>query len=98
MQEARAAGCHSSADADTYFEQKRKREAEESGRRKEGGQAGVNMDSMGTFSNLRNAAEQAISSSLTDLDIKADLLSEPVSTCAVFRYYPAAILWLFTFV
>lgn len=84
MQEARAAGCHSSADADKYLEQKRKREGEESGRRKEGSQAGVNMDSMGTYSNLRNSAEQAISSSLTDLDIKADLLSEPVSTCAVF--------------
>ncbi|KAM7525300.1 hypothetical protein LguiA_015202 [Lonicera macranthoides] len=77
LTEARAAGCHSSADADKYLEQKRKREGEESGRRKEGSQAGVNMDSMGTYSNLRNSAEQAISSSLTDLDIKADLLSEP---------------------
>lgn len=39
LEEARAAGCRTSAEADKYFEQKRKREAEESARReKDSGQ------------------------------------------------------------
>ena len=33
LQEARAAGCRNSAEADRYLAQKRKREAEESARR-----------------------------------------------------------------
>lgn len=40
MQEAHAAGCHSTAEADRYLEQKRKRENEENGPRKESCQDG----------------------------------------------------------
>lgn len=83
LTEARAAGCHSSADADTYFEQKRKREAEENSCRKGVAQSGLNIpmsvDPAATYSNLK-IAEQANLTSHTDLDImtspKADLLSE----------------------
>ncbi|KAA8519204.1 hypothetical protein F0562_013460 [Nyssa sinensis] len=90
LKEARAAGCHSSAEADRYFEQKRKRKAEDStGRVNEISQAGPSsqgglnvsmpLDSVSKDSNSRNAG-QANSSSFTDLDIiafpGAELLSE----------------------
>ncbi|CAK9156817.1 unnamed protein product [Ilex paraguariensis] len=89
LSEARAAGCHSSADADRYLEQKRKRETEESGRKKgsvqagANGQGGLNMptpsDSLDTYSNSRTAGQTSLSF-LSDVDIVAfpgaDLLSE----------------------
>lgn len=86
MQEARAAGCHSSAEADKYNQEKRKKEAEESGRRKENAQAGLTMpvssDSVSAYSNSRTT-QLDDSSSLTDFDLMsfpvANLLSESVS-------------------
>lgn len=86
MQEARAAGCHSSAEADKYNQEKRKKEAEESGWRKENAQAGLTMpvssDSVSAYSNSRTT-QLDDSSSLTDFDLMsfpvANLLSESVS-------------------
>ncbi|CAI9783986.1 unnamed protein product [Fraxinus pennsylvanica] len=89
LKEARAAGCRSSGEADRYLEQKRRREAEDSGHRKESSQAGpssqeslnvpVSSDSLNTYSNTTSAGH-VNSSSLTDLDFVplsgADLLSE----------------------
>lgn len=92
MQEARAAGCRTSAEADRYLEQKRKREAEESSHRaKDGvpggpsGQAAPNSfmasESVGKDSNSRPTA-QASSSYAKDLDImgfaETQLLSDTV--------------------
>jgi hypothetical protein len=93
IQEARASGCRTAAEADRYLEQKRKREAEESARRaKENAQVGPSSqagpnafmasESGGKESNSRPAV-QATSTSANDLDIMglqgADLLSESVS-------------------
>ncbi|KAL2475777.1 Transcriptional adapter ADA2b [Abeliophyllum distichum] len=89
LKEARVAGCRSSGEADRYLEQKRRREAEDSGHRKESSHAGpssqeslnvpVSSDSLNTYSNTTPAGH-ANSSSLTDLDFVplsgADLLSE----------------------
>lgn len=83
LKEARAAGCHSSAEADKYNQEKRKKEAEESGRRKENAQAGLTMpvssDSVPAYSNSRTT-QLDDSSSLTDFDLMsfpmANLLSE----------------------
>ncbi|KAK3002682.1 hypothetical protein RJ639_017919 [Escallonia herrerae] len=82
LKEARAAGCHSSADADRYIEQKKKREAEESERKKESAQVGpsqgganvpMSSESVGTYS------QQANSGTLADFDTPgSDLLSESV--------------------
>ena len=91
IQEAQAAGCFSSDEANRYLEQKGKRDAEESpSNAKENiqagasGQGGVNMptsfDSVCRDSNSRTLANL---SSFTDLDTGAfpgaDLLSESVS-------------------
>lgn len=93
MQEARAAGCRTSAEADRYLEHKRKKDAEENARRaKESGQVGpssqggpnlfVSSESVDKDSNSRPAG-QATSSSASDMDIMgfygSDLLSEAVS-------------------
>lgn len=93
MQEARAAGCRTSAEANRYLELKRKRESEENARRTKesaqigpSSQAGPNTfmasESVGKELNSRPVG-QAASSSVNDLDIGgshgADLLSESVS-------------------
>ncbi|CAN1260105.1 Transcriptional adapter ADA2b [Linum perenne] len=84
VQEARAAGCRTSIEADRYLEHKRKREADESSRRvKEGSQGGPNVlmasEPVGKDSNTRPAG-QGSSSYVNDLDITAffdtQLLSE----------------------
>ncbi|KAL0300895.1 UNVERIFIED_CONTAM: Transcriptional adapter ADA2b [Sesamum radiatum] len=86
LKEARAAGCRSAAEADRYFEQK-KRETEEGDHRKESSQAGpssqeslsvpVSSDSFGTYSTTTSAGQ---ANSSTDLDFvtisAATLLSE----------------------
>ena len=94
VQEARAAGCRTSAEADRYLEQKRRREAEEHARRvKESAQGGTSgqgaqnvfmaSESVGKDANSRTAG-QATSSSVNDFDVmgcpEAELLSETVST------------------
>ncbi|XP_031118687.1 transcriptional adapter ADA2b [Ipomoea triloba] len=84
LKEARAAGCRSSAEADRYFEQKRKREVEENGPKKENYHAGPSiqdsLSSLGTHSNKRSSSLANLSS-LTDLEFAAhsaiELLSEP---------------------
>lgn len=92
VQEARVAGCRSSGEADRYLEQKRRREAEDRGHRKENSHAGpssqeslnvpVSSDSLNTYSNTTSVGHST-SASLTDLDFVslsgADLLSESVS-------------------
>lgn len=93
IQEARAAGCRTSAEADRYLELKRGREAEEASRRaKEGGHAGASSqgganvfmasESLGKDSNSRPSG-QASSSHVNDLYImgfnETQLLSEAVS-------------------
>ena len=93
LQEARAAGCRNSAEADRYLAQKRKREAEESARRtKESAQGGpsnlgvsnalMSPDSAGKDLRGRPAGP-ATSSSVNEMDVTgyyvADLLSESVS-------------------
>ncbi|KAG6695556.1 hypothetical protein I3843_09G104700 [Carya illinoinensis] len=90
LKEARAAGCRTSAEADRYLEQKRKREAEENAcRPKESAQVGPSTqagpnafmasESAGKELNSRPAG-LATPSSVNDLDImgsyRADLLSE----------------------
>lgn len=99
FQDARAAGCRTSAEADRYLKQKRKREVEENARRvkesSQGGpssQAGPNAfmasESVGKEFNSRPVG-QATSNSMNDLDIMgfygAELLSESVS--AVPKFY-----------
>ncbi|XP_019176988.1 PREDICTED: transcriptional adapter ADA2b isoform X2 [Ipomoea nil] len=84
LKEARAAGCRSSAEADRYFEQKRKREVEENGPKKENYHVGPSsldsLSSLGTHSNKRSSSLANLSS-LTDLEFAAhsaiELLSEP---------------------
>lgn len=93
MQDAQAAGCRTSAEADRYLEQKRKREAEESSQRaKENAQAGpgnqggpnvfMAADSVGKESNAKPAG-QGSSSYVNDLDVtgfyETQLLTENVS-------------------
>ncbi|GAV59866.1 Myb_DNA-binding domain-containing protein/ZZ domain-containing protein/SWIRM domain-containing protein [Cephalotus follicularis] len=90
LKEARAAGCRTSAEADRYMEQKKKREAEESSRRvKESAQVGPSnqggqnvfmaSESIGKDSSSRLPG-QASSSHVNDLDImgfyETQLLSE----------------------
>lgn len=86
IQEARAAGCRSSAEADRYLEQKR-REGDDGANRKENSQAGPSSqeslsvsDSFGTYSTTTSAGQ---ANSWTDLDFVpisgANLLSESVS-------------------
>lgn len=91
MQEARAAGCHTSVEADRYLEQKRKREAEENtGRTKENahvgpsGQGGFMASEATAKDTISRPAGQLTSNSIGDMDVMgfngADLLSEAVST------------------
>ncbi|KAJ7946422.1 Transcriptional adapter [Quillaja saponaria] len=107
LKEARAAGCRTSAEADRYWEQKRKREAEESARRvEETAQAGpsnqgapnafVASKTAGKDSSTR-ASGQATSSSVNEMDITgyygADLLSEAEKRlCCELRLPPAIYL------
>lgn len=101
LQEARAAGCRTSAEAGRYLEQKRRREAEENIRRvKESAQGGPSSqgaqnefmasESVGKDANSRTAG-QATSSSLNDFDIMgwpdAELLSETVSALFPFLVF-----------
>ena len=91
MQEARAAGCRTSVEADRWLEHKRRREAEESARRaKESAQVGPsNPGASNTFMSSDSGGKDtrpagpAASSSGNEMDITgyygADLLSEPVS-------------------
>lgn len=95
MQEAHAAGCHSTADADRYLEQKRKKETEENGSRKESCQDGgirsrdnilnssiSSADPTNTYSSQRIAC-QSNPGSFADSDPMdcpaAEFLSAPVS-------------------
>lgn len=93
LQEAQAAGCRNSAEADRYLVQKRRREAEESARRaKESAQVGpsnqgvpnalMSPDSAGKDLSARPAGP-ATSSTVNEIDVTgyygADLLSELVS-------------------
>ncbi|XP_028754929.1 transcriptional adapter ADA2b isoform X1 [Neltuma alba] len=107
LQEARAAGCRTSTEADRYLEQKRRREAEESARRsKERAQTGPNNhgvpsafmspDSAGKDSSARPAGP-AGSSSVNEMDVTgyygADLLSAPEKRlCCEHRLPPAIFL------
>ncbi|XP_021902079.1 transcriptional adapter ADA2b isoform X2 [Carica papaya] len=90
LKEARAAGCRTSAEADRYLEQRRKRQSEESSRRaKESTQVGTSIqggpnafmasEPVSKDSNCRPSG-QTSSSSLNDLDIlgfsETQLLSE----------------------
>lgn len=99
MQEAHAAGCHSTAEADRYHEQKRKRETEENGSRKESRQDGgissrdilnssiPSADLTNTYSSQR-ITYQPNRGSFTDLDPMdcpaAEFLSAPVSIISSF--------------
>ncbi|TYH53236.1 hypothetical protein ES332_D09G085000v1 [Gossypium tomentosum] len=107
LKEARAAGCRTSAEADQYLEQKKKREAEESSHRAKdgvqggpGGQAAPNSfmasESVGKDSNARPTA-QASSSYAKDLDImgfaETQLLSETEKRlCSEIRLPPPLYL------
>ncbi|KAI9123656.1 hypothetical protein K1719_004956 [Acacia pycnantha] len=107
LQEARAAGCRTAAEADKYLEKKRRREAEEIARRsKERAQAGPNNhgvpsafmspDSAGKDSSGRPAGP-AGSSSVNEMDVTgyygADLLSVPEKRiCCEHRLPPAIFL------
>lgn len=107
LKEARAAGCRTSAEADRYLEQKRRREAEESSHRAKdgvqggpGGQAAPNSfmasESVGKDSNSRPTA-QASSSYAKDLDImgfaETQLLSETEKQlCSEIRLPPPLYL------
>ncbi|XVE87647.1 hypothetical protein DITRI_Ditri19aG0004600 [Diplodiscus trichospermus] len=106
LKEARVAGCRTSAEADRYLEQKRKREAEESSHRaKDGVQGGPSghgapnsfmaSESVGKDSNSRPA--QASSSYTNDLDImgfaETQLLSEAEKRlCSEIRLPPPLYL------
>ena len=101
MQEARAAGCRTSAEADRYMELKRRREAEEASHRaRESAQVGPSSQA---GSNIFMASERPLgqpSSHLNDLDImgfdEVTLLSEAVSTIhALLLFLPSCILLLF---
>ncbi|KAL7103107.1 hypothetical protein ACP275_08G160700 [Erythranthe tilingii] len=83
---ARAVGCRTSAEADRYFEQRR-REAEDNARRKESSQAGqssqesrnipVSSDSFGTYSTTTSAGQGNSSTDLDSASVSAtNLLSE----------------------
>ncbi|XVF28047.1 hypothetical protein REPUB_Repub14bG0161800 [Reevesia pubescens] len=107
LKEAQAAGCRTSAEADRYLEQKRKREAEESSHRaKDGVQGGASgqgapnsfmaSESVGKDSNSRPTA-QASSSYANDLDImgfaETQLLSETEKRlCSEIRVPPPIYL------
>lgn len=109
LKEARAAGCRTSAEADQYLEQKKKREAEESSHRAKdgvqggpGGQAAPNSfmasESVGKDSNSRPTA-QASSSYAKDLDImgfaETQLLSETEKRlCSEIRLPPPLYLMM----
>ncbi|EXB29530.1 Transcriptional adapter ADA2b [Morus notabilis] len=105
LKEARAAGCRTSVEADTYLEQKRKREAEENACRvKESPRVGTSsqggpnafMASDSKDTNSRPTG-QAASSSVVDMDIMgfngADLLSEAEKRlCGEMRLAPPIYL------
>ncbi|KAK9267145.1 hypothetical protein L1049_009564 [Liquidambar formosana] len=100
LKEARAAGCRTSAEADRYIEQKRKREAEESAQVGPSSQGGLNVfmasESVGKDSNSRTAG-QATPSAVNDLSIAgsfgADLLSETEKRlCSEIRISPPLFL------
>lgn len=93
MQEAQAAGCRTSAEADRYLEHKRRREAEDNARR-EKDSAQVGQSNQGVPNAFMSAdftskdstgrpAGPAASSSVNEMDVAgyygADLLSESVS-------------------
>lgn len=68
LEEARAAGCRTSAEADKYFERKRKREAEESARRaKESGQNNAMASDMGKDSTGLHGHVTPISANDSDI-------------------------------
>ncbi|XP_027362423.1 transcriptional adapter ADA2b isoform X1 [Abrus precatorius] len=107
LKEARAAGCRNVMEADRYMVQKRRREAEESARRKkESAQVGpsnqgvpnalMSPDSAGKDLSARPAGP-ATSSSVNEMDVTgyygADLLSEPEKRlCCELRLPPATYL------
>lgn len=95
LQEARAAGCRTSAEGDRYLAQKRKREAEESAlrlkeRAQDGPNAFMSSESAGKDSSALPAGP-AGSSSVNEMDVTgyngADLLSVPVSLLSLFISY-----------
>lgn len=81
MQEARAAGCRTAAEANRFIEQKREKEAEESLQRMESAQAGPCGKVFPRPNYLKNEADGSLSK-LDDWDIGdfpgAQLLSETV--------------------
>ncbi|KAM7263713.1 hypothetical protein ACFE04_001396 [Oxalis oulophora] len=96
LKEARAAGCRTSAEADRYHQQKRKREAEENSRRTTQVNQGGQNTFMAADGNSRLAG-QASSSNATDMDImgtyESNLLSESEKRmCSEIRLHPAVYL------
>ncbi|XP_027362441.1 transcriptional adapter ADA2b isoform X4 [Abrus precatorius] len=94
LKEARAAGCRNVMEADRYMVQKRRREAEESARRKKES-AQVGPSNQGDLS--ARPAGPATSSSVNEMDVTgyygADLLSEPEKRlCCELRLPPATYL------
>ena len=93
FQEAKAAGCRTSAEAERYVEHKRRREAEDNARKvKESVEAGPggkvlvkagHLRDLGTKESSSTAAANLMSNSLDEWDITgfpgAELLSETVS-------------------
>lgn len=89
MQEARAAGCRTSVEAQRYIEQKKKREAEENARKaKDSSQTGPSGKFLQRASHLKGELDSSprggvMGAGLDDWNINglpgADLLSEAVS-------------------
>ncbi|KAF7803858.1 transcriptional adapter ADA2b [Senna tora] len=96
LKEGRAAGCRTSAEADRYLEQKRRRQAEENARRaKESAQVGQsNQGVPNVFMSSDSTARSAASSSVNEVDVTgADLLSENEKRlCCELRLPPATYL------
>lgn len=83
LQEARAAGCRTSAEADRYLAHKRRKEAEESARRaRESGHLGPNNHGA---PNALMSPDSTSTRPVNEMDLAgyygADLLSEPVRFC-----------------
>lgn len=83
LQEARAAGCRTSAEADRYLAHKRRKEAEESARRaRESGHLGPNNHGV---PNALMSPDSTSTRPVNEMDLAgyygADLLSEPVRFC-----------------
>jgi len=80
IQEARAAGCRTSAEADTYLEKKRKREAEENAHRaKDSAQAGQNnamAADIGKDSSGRLHGEELLSEAVSSLFLSLRLFNQ----------------------